>query len=38
VGCDGFLSKPMNVELFNKTVEECLAKNDPSRKGKTTGG
>ncbi len=34
VGCDGFLSKPMNVELFNRTVEEVLAK---FRKGKTTG-
>lgn len=24
VGCDGYLSKPMNISLFNETIEEIL--------------
>jgi len=34
VGCDGYLSKPMNIELFNETVQETLAnvKTKPKRR------
>lgn len=34
VGCDGYLSKPMNLELFSETVQEALvnAKDPPKRR------
>src|SRR5581483_4221882 len=34
-GCDGYLSKPMNMALFNETIEETLEKFSKNRK---TGG
>jgi two-component system cell cycle response regulator DivK len=37
-GCDGYLSKPVNISLFNETIEGTLAKAAQSRKGKSTGG
>ena len=26
VGCDGYLSKPVNIELFDETVQDALAR------------
>lgn len=34
-GCDGYLSKPMSIALFNETIEETLEKFAQNRK---TGG
>lgn len=32
VGCDGYLSKPMNIEFFADTVERALANAKATRK------
>jgi CheY-like chemotaxis protein len=32
VGCDSYLSKPMNISLFNETVEKILAKKQGKQK------
>ncbi len=32
VGCDGYLSKPMNISLFNEMVEETLARKQGKQK------
>ncbi|MBI3738900.1 MAG: response regulator [Chloroflexi bacterium] len=34
-GCDGYLSKPMNISLFNETIADMLEKFAQNRK---TGG
>lgn len=31
-GCDGYLSKPMNLELFAETIEQVLSKAKRKRK------
>ncbi len=38
VGCDGYLSKPMNIELFNETVQETLANAKAKRKRRSGPG
>jgi two-component system, cell cycle response regulator DivK len=38
VGCDGFLSKPIDLALFNSVIEEALAKAAGKNKRKLTGG
>lgn len=35
-GCDGYLSKPMNIALFNETIAGALTQ--AVKKRKTTGG
>ncbi len=37
-GCDAYLSKPMNIALFNETIAETLVQTAQKRKGKSTGG
>jgi CheY-like chemotaxis protein len=37
-GCDGYLSKPMDIALFNETIAGTLAQVIQKRKGKSTGG
>ena len=32
VGCDGYLSKPMNIELFTETIQQALTKAKATRK------
>ncbi|HEY9152321.1 MAG TPA: response regulator [Anaerolineales bacterium] len=36
VGCDGYLSKPMNIALFNDTVAKLIAKSNSRPKHKST--
>ncbi len=36
-GCDGYLSKPMNLEQFSETISQALEKSAQSRKQKTGG-
>lgn len=31
VGCDGYLSKPMNIELFTETIQGALSKEKRKR-------
>ena len=41
VGCDGYLSKPMNIALFNETVARLIAgahATAPRRRGSPAGG
>lgn len=33
-GCDGYLSKPMNIALFTDTVANLIAKSNPKSKRK----
>ncbi len=35
VGCDGYLSKPMNIELFTETIQQALTKAKATRKRKS---
>jgi CheY-like chemotaxis protein len=38
VGCDGYLSKPIDLGLFNTAIEEALTKAAGKKKPKPTGG
>lgn len=36
-GCDGYLSKPMNIALFNETVVDVLEKSAENRQRRSRG-
>jgi two-component system cell cycle response regulator DivK len=38
VGCDDYLSKPMDITLFHQIIEQTLAKTAGENKRKPTGG